>query len=67
MRYAQMSALLQTVCVVSVTCGIIIEICYGAHLGFVLISSGGLAFGISTKINDRIKKSDLKGGENNAN
>lgn len=44
---------LQTICVVIVSCGILVEIYYGADLGFTLITGGGLAFGISTKINRR--------------
>jgi len=51
-----MKSLLQTVCVVAVSIGIVIEAVYGAHVGFVLISAGSLAFGISTKIENRKKK-----------
>jgi len=60
-----MKTILQTACVVMVTCGIMVEIYYGANIGFVLITAGGLAFGISTKISDRNRKKDLKGGDNN--
>jgi len=30
--------------------GIVIEIAYGAHIGFIAISMGGLGWGICTKI-----------------
>lgn len=51
-----MKTALQTICVVIISIGIVIEACYGAHIGFICITAGSLAFGISTKINDRIKK-----------
>jgi hypothetical protein len=41
---------LQVACVVSVGMGIGIELWYGAHLGFVLISIGSFSFAIATKI-----------------
>lgn len=34
----------------TVVVGIIIEISYGAHLGFILITAGSLIFAIATKI-----------------
>ncbi len=51
-----MKTILQTFCVVIVAVGIVIEIYYGADIGFVCITAGGLAFGISTKIEKRMKK-----------
>lgn len=51
-----MKTILQTICVVMVAVGIGIEIYYKADLGFLLITAGGLAFAISTKINDRVRK-----------
>lgn len=40
----------QIVAIVAVTIGITYEVLAGAHLGYVLITGGALAFGISTKI-----------------
>lgn len=57
-----MKKLLQTLCVIVVSIGIAIEIVYKADLGFICISVGSLAFGISTKINDRVKIRWRKGG-----
>lgn len=57
-----MKKLLQTLCVIVVSIGIGIEIVYEADLGFLCITIGGLAFAISTKINDRVKIRRLKGG-----
>jgi len=51
-----MKEALQTLCVVAISFGIIIEACYEAHMGFILITGGSLAFAISTKINKRKKK-----------
>ncbi len=51
-----MKPILQTICVIIVSVGIVIEIYYGADIGFVCITAGGLAFGISTKIQSRAKK-----------
>ena len=53
-----MKTILQTICVTIVAMGIVIEVHYGADLGFLLITAGGLAFGISTKIQNRVKKDD---------
>jgi len=53
-----MKTILQTICVVIVSIGIAIEIYYRADLGFTCISIGSLAFAISTKINNRIKKNE---------
>lgn len=33
--------------------GIVVEIIIGAHLGFILITAGGLLWGVSTKIRGR--------------
>ena len=41
---------LQAACIVLVSFGIIIELVMGADLGFLLISIGGLSFGVATKI-----------------
>jgi hypothetical protein len=41
---------LQVACVVIVGLGIGIELWYGAHLGFVLISIGSFSFAVATKI-----------------
>jgi len=43
-------AILQITCIIVVITGIAIEIIYGAHLGFVLITLGAFLFGIATKI-----------------
>ncbi|MBA7471392.1 hypothetical protein ES707_06698 [subsurface metagenome] len=43
--------LLQIFCVLVVLAGIIIEIIYGAHLGFILITLGSLSFAIAEKLN----------------
>jgi len=51
-----MKTYLQTVCVILVTTGVAIEYWYTANIGFVLITAGSLAFAISTKIENRIKK-----------
>jgi len=51
-----MKTALQTICVVIISIGIVIEACYGAHIGFICITAGSLAFGISTKIERRMKK-----------
>ena len=45
-----MKTLLQTICVVLVSIGIAIEAYYYAHVGFVFITVGSLAFAISTKV-----------------
>lgn len=60
-----MKTLLQTLCVVIVSAGIAIEIAYTADIGFLLITIGGLAFAVSTKIDNRVKKQINEGGENN--
>lgn len=54
-----MKTLLQLVCVVAISFGIVIEAVYGANIGFVLITTGSLAFAISTKIHNRVHKDDL--------
>lgn len=51
-----MKTTLQTICAVLITIGIIVEAAYGAHIGFICISGGSLAFAISTKIDGRKKK-----------
>jgi len=42
---------------VTVTAGIVIEAVYMSDIGFVLITAGSLAFAVSTKIENRVKKS----------
>jgi len=43
----------QILAIVTVTAGITYEVMAGAHLGYVLITGGALAFAISTKIKSR--------------
>ena len=52
-----MKTTLQALCVVLIAVGIVVEASYQAHMGFICISAGSLAFGIATKI-DRRKKKD---------
>lgn len=40
----------QWLAVVLVSAGIVIEVYYGAHIGFVFLTGGSLAFAIGTKI-----------------
>jgi len=47
---------LQTLCVIMVTFGIVIEFWYTSDIGFLFITTGSLAFAISTKIENRVKK-----------
>lgn len=54
-----MKTLLQTFCVISISFGIVIEALYGADIGFILITAGSLAFAISTKIHNRVHKTDI--------
>jgi len=46
-------AALQLTSIVAVSAGITFEIMTGAPFGYVLVTLGGLAFGISTKIRER--------------
>ena len=46
----KVKAAIQLVAIVMVAAGITFEAMTGAHLGYVLISGGALAFAISTKI-----------------
>lgn len=55
-----MKTILQMICVVSISFGIVIEALYGADIGFILITTGSLSFGISTKIHNRVHKDDLE-------
>jgi len=57
-RVVEMKTTLQLFCVISVSCGIVIEALYGADIGFILITTGSLAFGISTKIHNRVHKDE---------
>ena len=41
---------LQVACIVAVSFGVIIELMLGADLGYLLITIGGLSFGVATKI-----------------
>lgn len=54
-----MKTVLQLVCVMAVSMGIVIEAFYGADIGFILITTGSLAFGISTKIHNRVHKDEI--------
>ena len=46
-------AALQLTSIIAVAVGITFEIMTGAHVGYVLITAGALAFAISTKIKER--------------
>jgi hypothetical protein len=49
--------ILQILCIIAVTFGIIFEVKHGANIAFVLITAGGLAFGLSEKLDKyRIKQ-----------
>jgi hypothetical protein len=54
------TTVLQIICIFAITGGIVIEIIYGAHLGFVLITLGGLLFGISEKLDKLRMKRNVK-------
>ncbi|MBA7539554.1 hypothetical protein ES705_31834 [subsurface metagenome] len=45
-----MKAAIQLISIAMVAAGITFEVLTGAHLGYVLITGGALAFAISTKI-----------------
>ena len=45
-----MVTMLQIACVVLVSFGVTVELWFGADLGFLLITIGGLSFGVATKI-----------------
>ena len=45
-----MTVSLQVACIVLVSFGIAVELWFGADLGFLLITIGGLSFGVATKI-----------------
>ncbi|MBA7587579.1 hypothetical protein ES708_29610 [subsurface metagenome] len=51
-----MKQLLQTICVIIVTVGIVVEAIHEADIGFVLITAGSLVFAVSTKIENRVHK-----------
>ena len=57
---------LQVACVVLVSLGIGVELWFGAELGFLLISIGGVSFGAATKIhaleiqNERSRENERK-------
>ena len=46
---------LQIIAIAAVASGLTFEVMAGAHLGFVLITLGALAFGISTKIREELR------------
>lgn len=48
--------MLQKICIVSVCLGIAIEIHYGADLGYILITAGTIAFGLSEKLHTNLHK-----------
>ena len=41
---------LQVACIVLVSLGVLVELLMGADLGYLLITIGGLSFGVATKI-----------------
>lgn len=43
----------QILAIIAVASGITYEVMAGAHIGYVLITAGALAFGVSTKIKSR--------------
>jgi len=43
----------QVFAIIAVTIGITYEVMAGAHIGYVLITAGALAFAVSTKIKSR--------------
>lgn len=49
---------LQTICVIIVSIGIVIEAYYKADIGYILLNVGALSFAISTKINNRKVKGE---------
>jgi len=51
-RTKNYKTLLQTLCVIMVSFGIVYEILYQASLGLILITVGSLAFAISSKIDN---------------
>ena len=55
-----MKGYLQTFCTILVTMGIIVEFRFEADIGFLLVTAGSLAFAISTKIENRVKKKSSK-------
>lgn len=52
-------AILQVVCIALITWGILIEYNYEAHLGFIFITAGSLAFALSEKLDKFRIKRDL--------
>ena len=51
----KIKAAIQLLAIVMVAAGITYEITAGAHLGYVLITAGALAFAVSTKIRKEVK------------
>lgn len=51
-----MKSWLQIMCAVVVSFGIIMEVYYRADIWYAFITGGSLAFALSTKIENRIKK-----------
>lgn len=45
-----MKTILQILCIMLVGVGIVIEAVYGAHIGFICITTGSLMFAVATKI-----------------
>jgi len=57
--------ILQILCIIAVTIGIIFEVKHGANVAFVLITAGGLAFGLSEKLDKyRLKQYISKSNQN---
>lgn len=55
---------LQICCILSVITGVIIEVAYGAHSGFILITIASLIFALSEKYNRFKLKRKLKSNNN---
>ena len=64
MKY--IAEILQLLSIMSVTAGVGIEIIYGAHLGFICITIGGLVFGLSEKLN-RLRQNRKHKNKNHGN
>lgn len=53
--------ILQIMCILLVTAGILIEYHYEADLGFILITAAGLLFAVIEKLDKRRLKRDIRG------
>lgn len=52
--------ILQLTCVILVSLGILVEYRYHADIGYICITSGSLAFGVSTKIRKIIMTREIE-------